>query len=406
MNDNVRQGKAMIDTNGGIQQGSRGSKKKQVRRVRRVHEQVTRKSGAKVPGVYIRDGVYYSRVVDPVSGKRRWVRAIPQTIDAAARYVKECKTAVGAGRAAVVSAALDATKVRSEWPVVADLIEQYERAADIRRVSNGSPRLATQVDAIARLRQIITEYGFSESKLALDRLSEVAEGWARDSIKSGANRNSVSSTLRIARSVFARWARVEYSKRGFRFPAELADHWPAVTGKVAQYKLQPQALRDATIAGGFAEIDARTNVGIAFALCFCGALSRVDAVAAEWSWIRDNGHIVYTRNKTGRRADPMLPAEVFEALKSWPGRDARAYVLPGDTKTAREDIIDKHLNPWMRELGWETRAVAHELRKLACSIWTTRCGIGWAARWIGDTEATAAAYYSELLPEEAPNPWA
>ena len=403
MNVSIGQNKTAKDFVSGIQSGNHGSLMGSQSGRRFV--QVARRSGEKVPGVYMRGDVFYARVIDPVSGKRKWVRASTQSIDGAARLVRECKAAVGAERSAAVAAALSATRVRSEWPSVGALIDQYEAAADKQRMRGESPSLKTQVDAVARLRQIVTEQGLAVDSLSLGGLVDVAEAWAQERCRVGANRNSTGTTLRIARSVFARWARVEFSKRGFKVPVELADHWPTVEGSRPQYQLQSQELRERTIKAGFAEIEAGTNVGLAFALCFCAGMSRIDAVLAEWSWIRDNGQVVYARNKTGRRADPALPPEVFERLRVWPGREARVNVLPGDSVTARGDVIDEQLNPWMRALGWETRQVAHELRKLACSVWATNCNISWAARWIGDTEATAAAYYRELLPEAAPNPW-
>jgi hypothetical protein len=58
----------------------------------------------------------------------------------------------------------------------------------------------------------------------------------------------------------------------------------------------------------------------------------------------------------------------------------------------------------MREIGWDKYTypkAAHELRKLAGSMWYTKAGLEWAARWLGDTAATVDHYYADLVDNRA-----
>ena len=77
-------------------------------------------------------------------------------------------------------------------------------------------------------------------------------------------------------------------------------------------------------------------------------------------------------------------------------------VLSDSTERMREKFIGEDFARWMRSLGWETKKKGHELRKLACSIWYSRVGGTWAARWIGDRLATVEGYYGATLSEMAP----
>jgi hypothetical protein len=52
----------------------------------------------------------------------------------------------------------------------------------------------------------------------------------------------------------------------------------------------------------------------------------------------------------------------------------------------------------MRGIGWSRLKypkAAHELRKLAGSMWYTKAGLQWAASWLGDTPETVYHYYAD-----------
>jgi len=360
-----------------------------------------RRNGQRLKGVYLRDGIYYARIKNPTSGKWSWVRSPDQSADGAARIVTEASRAVGTDRAERFTEALEGARIKRTWPTVEEAMAAYANVAEARRALTGRPREPTQRDAQNAVAQILREMG-EDTALAVDRLPDVVRAWSAQRIQDGAKRLSVGSTLRAARSAFAGWAWKDMTHAGLRLPPNLRDHWPTISSEPRFYQLPERELRERTLVSGRRWFVHRTDLGLAFALCFYAGMSRADAIEARWAWIVD-GHMVYHRRKTGRRADPPLPEDVLAILAEWPGRAEREHILPG-TVSQREALIDRQLSRWMRKRGWQTEKLAHELRKLACSYWATQCGIQWASKWLGDSESTASKYYRDLVPEAAPMP--
>ena len=362
---------------------------------------VRRKNGARVAGVYVRDGRYYARIKDPVTGRWRWVASPENTPDGAARIVREAQRAVGTARAERFMAAVEGSKRCQPWAKCGAMIEAYRIAAAGERALTGVPRKVTEDDAVASLRMVLEQSGAGMEANA-NELPDIARKWAERAIADGRNRTTVATVVRSARSVFGRRVRQRMARAGCKLPPDLGERWPKVFVAAEKYALPPKELRDATLEAGRQLLEARDDLWLAYALAYYGGLTAADIASARWDWVRD-GRIYYARQKTGKRADPPLPEGVLAALASWPGRGERDTVLPGSDRQ-RRDLVQVALAKWMRGVGWTTGKCAHELRKLAGSEWATQCGIRWAARWLGDDEATAARFYVDLLPEEAPTP--
>ena len=378
----------------------------------RVFEGVSDSSGRRIRGVYKRDGKFWVRLRDPETGRERWAKPPDQTVSGARKFANECRAAVGAERVRAVSLALSAAKSRAEWPSVASLFHAYAEAAAAERMRNHKPNAKTEAGNIAMMRQIVEASGRDVERTSVDALPELAQVWAQKELDAGRKRITVGTMLRCSAAMFSRWARLHYRRNGFRLPPDVLDAWPRVSPEPQRYELPAKELRDATLAAGKELVEARDDLALAFILCYHYAMSAADAARARFDWMKvvegKDGPLdvmKYERHKTHRRADPPVELEIAAALRTWPGRNGRAFVLPG-TATDRYDLVTRSLSAWMRSLGWETGKCAHELRKLRCSEWATSNGIKWAARWIGDSEATAAAYYRDLLPEEMPNPYA
>jgi hypothetical protein len=362
---------------------------------------VRRKNGARVRGVYEREGRFYARIKDPVSGRWRWVASPENTPDGAARIVKEAAAAVGTARAERFVAAVEGSKRNHPWARAGAMIEAYRVAAAGERALTGVPRLVTEQDAVAALRMILEQSGAGLDAGTGD-LPEIARKWAEQALADGRNRTTVATVARSARSVFGRRVRQRMARAGCLLPPDLGDRWPKVFVAADKYALPDKALRDATLAAGKKLLEARDDLWLAYALAYYAGMAAADVAAARWDWIRD-GRVFYARQKTGRRADPPLPESVAAVLTGWTERGDRETVLPG-TERQRRDLVQVKLAKWMRGIGWTTGKCAHELRKLAGSEWATSCGIQWAARWLGDDEATAARFYVDMLPEAAPTP--
>jgi hypothetical protein len=81
-------------------------------------------------------------------------------------------------------------------------------------------------------------------------------------------------------------------------------------------------------------------------------------------------------------------------------RGSGVHILPGATPNARYALVTKDLAVWMRDTGWTAATypkAAHELRKLAGSMWLTQAGPQWAAEWLGDSVATVLHYYARMM---------
>lgn len=79
-------------------------------------------------------------------------------------------------------------------------------------------------------------------------------------------------------------------------------------------------------------------------------------------------------------------------------RDESEWIIPGTSPAARRKLIVRQLAAWMRKIGWDKvkyPKAAHELRKLAASMWYTKAGLQWAATWLGDTPETVYHYYAD-----------
>jgi hypothetical protein len=99
----------------------------------------------------------------------------------------------------------------------------------------------------------------------------------------------------------------------------------------------------------------------------------------------------------------MSPA-VYAALQAL-RRPDDPYILPGGHPSGRSHLVNREFATWMRSIGWDRVTypkAAHELRKLAGSMWYTHAGLQWAARWLGDTAATVDHYYCDLIATRAP----
>ncbi len=398
--DTERHVKTCLDTDDGIQNGIQNGIHKAGSRSMRA---VVDSRGNKIPQVYLRSGIYYARIVDPSTGSRT-LRASPDgTLEGARRLVRESKKTQSVAGAQAFAAALEASRQRSAWSSIASVLAGYEVAADKERaLNNGKPTKASSDANIKDLRRVYKDMGESLDG-SCSRAPEIVAAWAEARLKDGSiSRVSVAAISRRGREVFSGWAMRRMRAAGLRIDPSIPERWSTVKHEPVRYQLPPQELRERTIAAGVEEIRKRSDIGLAFLLCYYGGMSKADVAEATWDILRDDNHLLYYRHKTGRRADPPLPADVADALRTWPGRGERDTILPGAFPTQRDDLVRRDLAAWMRGLGWTTQKCAHELRKLACSTWATQAGIQWAARWIGDSEATASAYYRDLLPERAP----
>jgi integrase len=223
-------------------------------------------------------------------------------------------------------------------------------------------------------------------------------------------RRTIRSTLRAARSIFARWVMAEY--KGLKLP-ELDGFLHGASMRVHDklYAAPPAELVQKTIEAARKLPEAgKLDLFAVFILCYEFGLRSGEAVEAKKDWIGSDFLEVkagkqWTIRRRGRRI-PFNP-ETLADLKRVIRKDEE-FILPGAHFTAREDLVKRDFAAWMRGLGWdvdEYGKAAHELRKLKGSRWYTDQGANVARDLLGHTSVvTTCKFYAALdrLPDALP----
>jgi integrase len=296
-----------------------------------------------------------------------------------------------------------------------ELIGAYEAAAPVQFARDGRPTAATARNNVQRLERLIRDMriGMDEPLTAArpERVEQWIAGIVADEEDDGDGRYLAACTLRQARSVWARWTREPYRRRGIVVPAML-DRWPRPAGFAPVYRDPPEDLKAVTAAGGAALERDDPGLWLAFALMRHCGMRTGDAVRARWDWFAgdpDGGAWLRwmprktARSSRGRRVEQRLGAEFWGLLEA-AGRAAGTLggvcVLPGDEAARRRAV--EALNACMRRWGWETEKASYELRKLFISEIYNAQGLTWAVAYSGDSAATIERYYAAAYRSEAP----
>jgi len=224
-------------------------------------------------------------------------------------------------------------------------------------------------------------------------------------------RRSLRSTLRQARSLFARWTAEKYA--GMALP-DLGAFLRAgnIRAPAKVYEPPDPGLVEKTIAAGRALAGTDPALYAVFLLCYDLALRAGEASACKWNWFRvagDGATCDVIRRldwaPKGRERSIPVAAAVWAQLQAL-RRDGDEYVLPGESATARRDLVIRRMARWMRAIGWDRERypkAAHELRKLQGSRWFTEIDPQTAQEWLGHTSIeTTCRYYCRLTRQPAP----
>lgn len=373
--------------------------------------------GDRVSNLFTRNGRFYAQC--QVRG-RRHVRACPEEGRAAAvTWTKDFVRRVRSED----PRAIRETCTRSPYPKLGQIVKVYQAAAERQYAIDGRPLPAT---VRANIRQLYNVVGHRHKagrpeELGSEVLSEdlaasffeerVTAAGADEMLKVRA-RVTAASTLRQAKCVFAKWVRPRYREAGMSLPASVDAFCSAGRSvRSGKYRLPPEDLRKKTFAAAEQLRVDRPDLYLVFLLCYDLGMRAGEAVEARWDWIEMNGLSGGSRRVMRICArsywrgpknlvDHAVPVSdaLWAELQALRLSDAD-HVLPGGSPTARRNLIQREFAAWLRSLGW-SRSVypkaAHELRKLAGSIWYTKADLKWAAAWLGDSAATVYHYYADL----------
>jgi len=391
---------------------------------------VTDSRNKRIPNLFKRNGTYYLQAT--INGTR-YLRSVPHDTQTEARswvkaFIRTAKEARSDGLQA-----LEDSKAKTAYPTLGRLFDLYIDASAKRRATeDGRPLESTVKRNIAQLRNVVSqatglENGkvaeFSTEKLTDDLVDvyvqKVVEEAGDNHLLQQKYRNTAASTLRQAKSVFAKWVVHYYSKAGVKLPPGIDSfltHGPVIRRK--KYQLPPKALINTTLAEAQKLKETRPDLYLIFLLCYHTGLRAGEAAAARWEWLEDVGVDGNTHRCISIKAreywkgaknhvshkPPLTDAiwDEFQALKPAEAGDLD-FILPPDTPTGRANLIGRTFSSWLNSIGWSDYGKsAHELRKLAGSIWYTKVDLKWAASWLGDNLQTVYDYYADLTEQHAP----
>lgn len=335
-------------------------------------------------------------------------------VDAKGRPTKELRAWQKAWTTAIENERweeVQASRVRSASPTVAELIGVYRELAAAEFASEGEPK-PTTADENARKLAAVARAATGEDDPRIDELTlERIEKWVAAYCakyppeQQGRARVSAWSTLAQARSVWAKWTRAKYERKGIRLPPCL-DKWPCQKRNYsAAYKRPPEALRAATMKW-FKEIaDKDPALWTAAALMVQFAMRPWSAARLRWSDIEvgaDSITLRYTptktENRTSRPRSVSWPVaqSLYDGLRERGGKGE--YVTPGETATERYALYTRRLCAVMRGLGWDRETygkACYELRKLCVDAVYRTMGVEAAVQISGDNVATIMKYYAD-----------
>jgi integrase len=310
---------------------------------------------------------------------------------------------------------MDETRTKVGYVSIGTVIERYKLAA----ASYGLKPVTIKGNILA-LKLVIRSTHAGEAvdlstlvltdKLVRTYRDAVLASRATDEAAQDTARRTIRSTLRAARSLFARWVLAEY--KGLKLPVlDGFLHGASMRVHDKLYMAPPAALVQATLAAARKLPEAgRNDLYAVFVLCYEFGLRAGEAMEAKVDWIGPDFMEVkagkqWSIRRRGRKIpfNPETMADLSAVIRT--GED---YILPGNNKTDRENLIKREFAAWLRGLGWDAAEyghAAHELRKLKGSRWYTEQGANVARDLLGHTSVvTTCKFYAALdkLPDALP----
>ncbi len=304
---------------------------------------------------------------------------------------------------------LEETKANKNYATIDQIITIYEHAARMRGLSD-----KTIYDNIRSFHQVLgLQTGSKASSQVITR--DAVERFLNTEINSSGNstrrRRSLASTLRQAKSIFARWVISDYER--IKLPdIEGFMRSGRIRTEAIKYILPPEKLRSDTLNEGRKLRELAPHLYQVFLLTYDLGLRAGEAVNAKWSWIRTDSDGRYYMDiirrpdfkPKGRERSVPVSKPVWDHLHE--NRQDHSFILPGKTTTARTVLVKREFAEWMRGIGWEPDTypkAAHELRKLIGSRWYTELGAEVAQSWLGHVDiSTTCRYYATLTRQPHP----
>jgi integrase len=301
------------------------------------------------------------------------------------RYRKEVLDAVRSGNWANV----DQLKQRSGFASMGDVFTHYEDW------KTEKPRLATRRGNIDRARQVlrvampqrnIEEIRTSELVPALlaafvkaqqGRAGSVWKRYEESDERTVAMSASIASTVTQFRSLFSSKALTYYAERGLRLP-DLAPFLAYHVERPARPLPEAPDLKAvrALLASGPALKKEKPAAYVGFLLIAELGMRPIEILAAREWWIYQDGpgYGMAIIKRPDEKFDPKgnqghmsVSKKLVQELKQFKEQRTDGYLVPGKTKTEREDAIRRDLSEWCGRYITDREKATYELRRYAGS---------------------------------------
>ena len=289
---------------------------------------------------------------------------------------------------------LESSKLRRTLPSIAQILAIYPTVATCRK--------ATAVSNVSKLRQILRVLGISESESILALGAGVSVKFQNAERSRGLSPTAIVSTLRIARSVFARRLLPAYGLQ------ELPEWLKAPNPKASPIRgFQPIPWASwVQIVRGVHALDDPAIYRAFLLMARCG-LGNDEVIHSRGTWLAPHGIRIEPREwkrRRGKKETVTWEPKSHNRIRTVPMREIRyerffaefegldVLLVPDGFRR-----IYHRMNPVIRAALPGRTKCSYELRKLAGSVVATRGGIYEAARFLGDRVDTCEKYYAALL---------
>jgi integrase len=306
---------------------------------------------------------------------------------------------------------LEAARLRSGAPTVAELCEIYLEIAAAEYAKEGEPRPSSATQNAAAFRRVAKACGCGEDDRVDGMTPAAIERWigafcgryaAEEAERA---RTSAWSQLAQAKGLWTRWTAPYYAARSVKLPEGLFQ-WPTPKRNNApSYRRPPDVLRAATAAWYNSLEELLPASWVAASLMLQFGMRPGDASDLRWDAFEtagDNNVVLRyvpekTRGRTAKARAVTWPVsrDLYERIKRHGGAD---YVVPGSSRTARYNVYQDSLNPMMRTLGWDAKTygkACYELRKLCVDAIYRQFGLERAVQISGDNASTILKFYAD-----------
>ncbi len=271
-------------------------------------------------------------------------------------------------------------------PRIQDILSYYPCAARAQFAKTGTPNVRTVRNILSGARRVFAIAGLTPMD-PLTKLTRQTFDYAlAQFLRLGLSRLTAATYINCVRALFARWARVYYTDKGWRLPKL---EFPIFRAQAPRYK-RPSSEQLLRVKNWYASLTNEMWLAATLMLEFAMRNGDVLRLRKENFVEKDGGYFLdYVPHKTaqssGRRIFWPIHPVIWTQIVDAGGFDA--FDLTTDTLIA--------ISHAMRRLGFRGNKSAYELRKICIDHIYQHFGAELASSISGDDIKTVTHYYAD-----------